>query len=64
TKDKTLSLREYCFIIKEDPRTLSEAMASRDVAFWKEEIQSEIDSIMYNDTWELTELPLGCKALG
>nr|GEV52843.1 zinc finger, CCHC-type [Tanacetum cinerariifolium] len=57
TRNKTLSLREYCFIIEEDPRTLSEAMASRDVAFWKEAIQSEIDSIMHNDTWELTELP-------
>nr|GEZ32617.1 zinc finger, CCHC-type [Tanacetum cinerariifolium] len=29
TRDKTLSQREYCFIIKEDPRTLSEAMDSR-----------------------------------
>nr|GFA94304.1 zinc finger, CCHC-type [Tanacetum cinerariifolium] len=47
----------------EDPRTLSEAMASRDVAFWKEAVQSEIDSIMHNDTWELTDLPPGCKAL-
>ncbi|GJU98308.1 zinc finger, CCHC-type containing protein [Tanacetum coccineum] len=62
--DKTLSQREYCFIIEEDPRTLSEAMASRDVAFWKEAVQSEIDSIMHNDTWELTDLPPGCKALG
>ncbi|GJZ98080.1 zinc finger, CCHC-type containing protein, partial [Tanacetum coccineum] len=64
TRDKTLSQREYCFIIEEDPRTLSEAMASRDVAFWKEAVQSEIDSIMHNDTWELTDLPPGCKALG
>nr|GFB74696.1 zinc finger, CCHC-type [Tanacetum cinerariifolium] len=63
TRDKTLSQREYCFIIEEDPRTLSEAMASRDV-FWKETVQSEIDSIMHNDTWELTDLPPGCKALG
>nr|GEX80052.1 zinc finger, CCHC-type [Tanacetum cinerariifolium] len=30
----------------------------------KEALQSEIDSIMHNDTWELTDLPLGCKALG
>nr|GEV68343.1 zinc finger, CCHC-type [Tanacetum cinerariifolium] len=30
TRDKTLSHHEYCFIIEEDPRTLSEAMASRD----------------------------------
>nr|GFC04441.1 zinc finger, CCHC-type [Tanacetum cinerariifolium] len=50
TRDKTLSQCEYCFIIEEDPRTLSEAMASRDVAFWKELVQSEIDSIMHNDT--------------
>nr|GEX31776.1 zinc finger, CCHC-type [Tanacetum cinerariifolium] len=64
TRDKTLSQREYCFIIEEDPRTLSEAMASRDVAFWKKAVQIEIDSIMHNDTWELTDLPHGCKALG
>ncbi|GKE53952.1 hypothetical protein Tco_1489108, partial [Tanacetum coccineum] len=64
TRDKTLSQREYCFVIKEDPRTLSEAISSRDVAFWKEVVQSEIDSIMHNDTWELTDLPSGCKALG
>nr|GFA53752.1 zinc finger, CCHC-type [Tanacetum cinerariifolium] len=48
----------------EDPRTLSETMASRDVAFWKEAVHSETDSIMHNDTWELTDLPHGCKALG
>ncbi|GJY25712.1 zinc finger, CCHC-type containing protein [Tanacetum coccineum] len=39
-------------------------MAYRDVAFWKEAIQSEIDSIMHNDTWELTDFPPGCKELG
>ncbi|GJR43677.1 hypothetical protein Tco_1311780 [Tanacetum coccineum] len=33
TRDNTLSQHEYCFIIEEDPRTLSESMASRDVAF-------------------------------
>nr|GFB56238.1 zinc finger, CCHC-type [Tanacetum cinerariifolium] len=31
TRDKTLSQNEYCFIIEKDLRTLSEAMASRDV---------------------------------
>nr|KAJ0218616.1 hypothetical protein LSAT_V11C300123570 [Lactuca sativa] len=39
-------------------------MTSRDVHFWKEEIQDEIDSIMHNNTWVLSDLPLGCKALG
>nr|GFB66492.1 zinc finger, CCHC-type [Tanacetum cinerariifolium] len=52
---------KYCFILEEDPRTLSEAIASRDAAFWKEAVQSEIDSIMHNDTWELINLPPGCK---
>ncbi|KAD2262719.1 hypothetical protein E3N88_41527 [Mikania micrantha] len=37
---------------------VEEAMASRDVAFWKEAIQDEMDSIMQNNIWKLTDLPL------
>ena len=55
---------EYCFNLEEDPKTYSEAMASRDVAFWKEAINDEMDSIMQNNTWKLSDLPHGCKALG
>ncbi|KAJ0507783.1 putative RNA-directed DNA polymerase [Helianthus annuus] len=55
---------QYCFNIEEDPKTYSQAMASRDVAFWKEAIQDEMDSIMHNNTWKLTDLPPGCKPLG
>ncbi|KAJ9566098.1 hypothetical protein OSB04_002064 [Centaurea solstitialis] len=54
---------QYCFNVDEDPRTYSEAMSSRDVAFWKEAIQDEIDSIMHNNTWKLSDLPPGCKPL-
>ncbi|KAJ0599135.1 putative RNA-directed DNA polymerase [Helianthus annuus] len=54
---------QYCFSIEEDPQTYSQAMASRDVAFWKEAIQDEMDSIMHNNTWKLTDLPPGCKSL-
>nr|KAJ0200602.1 hypothetical protein LSAT_V11C600333090 [Lactuca sativa] len=39
-------------------------MTSREVHFWKEAIHDEIDSIMHNNTWVLTDLPPGCKALG
>ncbi|GJX28109.1 zinc finger, CCHC-type containing protein [Tanacetum coccineum] len=46
-----------------DPRTFDEAMQSRDVAFWKEAINDEMDSIMENHTWILFDLPLGCKPL-
>ncbi|GJT04270.1 zinc finger, CCHC-type containing protein [Tanacetum coccineum] len=57
-------LYQYCFNIDEDPRTYSEAMASRDAGFWKEAIQDEMDSIMHNNTWKLADLPPGCKPLG
>ena len=54
---------QYCFTIGDDPRTYKEAMASRDSAFWKEAIQEEMDSIIQNGTWILTDLPPGCEAL-
>nr|KAJ0199050.1 hypothetical protein LSAT_V11C600338430 [Lactuca sativa] len=64
TRNETISQHQHCFNIEEDPKTFSEAMASRDVHFWKEAIQDEIDSIMHNNTWVLSDLPPGCKALG
>ncbi|GJT36897.1 zinc finger, CCHC-type containing protein [Tanacetum coccineum] len=53
----------YCYSIEEDPRTFYEAMQSRDVAFWKEAINDEMDSIIKNNTWILSNLPPGCKPL-
>nr|KAJ0195046.1 hypothetical protein LSAT_V11C700360720 [Lactuca sativa] len=64
TRNETISQYQYCFNIEEDPKTFSEAMASRDVHFWNEAIHDEIDSIMHNNTWVLADLPPGCKALG
>ncbi|XP_074374128.1 uncharacterized protein LOC141714511 [Apium graveolens] len=55
---------QYYFIIEDDPKTFCEVMTSRDVTFWKEAIQDEMVSIMNNNTWELSDLPPGCKALG
>nr|KAJ0220011.1 hypothetical protein LSAT_V11C200060480 [Lactuca sativa] len=63
TRNETISQHQYCFNIENDPKTFSEAMASRDVHFWKESIHDEIDSIMHNNIWVLTDLPLGFKAL-
>nr|GEX89867.1 zinc finger, CCHC-type [Tanacetum cinerariifolium] len=40
------------------------AIKSQDVAFWKEAINDEMDSIMGNNTWVLTDLPSGCRPLG
>ncbi|KAL0380530.1 UNVERIFIED_CONTAM: Retrovirus-related Pol polyprotein from transposon TNT 1-94 [Sesamum angustifolium] len=39
-------------------------MKSHDVAFWKEAVNDEMDSIMGNNTWVLVDLPPGCKPLG
>ncbi|GJT27800.1 zinc finger, CCHC-type containing protein [Tanacetum coccineum] len=39
-------------------------MKFHDVAFWKEEINDEMDSIMGNNTWVLTDLPPRCRPLG
>lgn len=32
--------------------------------FWKDAINSELESIMANHTWELVDLPKGCKSIG
>ncbi|GJV74865.1 zinc finger, CCHC-type containing protein [Tanacetum coccineum] len=53
-----------CFNVEDDPKTFDEAMKSQDVAFWKEAINDEMDSITGNNTWVLADLPPGCKPLG
>ncbi|GKB92594.1 zinc finger, CCHC-type containing protein [Tanacetum coccineum] len=49
---------------EDDPKTFDEAMKSHDVAFWKEAINDELDSLMGNNTWVLADLPPCCKPLG
>nr|GEZ19060.1 zinc finger, CCHC-type [Tanacetum cinerariifolium] len=38
-------------------------MKSQDVAFWKEAINDEMDSIIGNNTWVLADLHQGCRPL-
>nr|GEV14755.1 zinc finger, CCHC-type [Tanacetum cinerariifolium] len=64
TRDEVSDQHSYCFKVNDDPKTFDEAMKSRDVAFWKKAINDEMDSIMGNNTWVLTDLPPGCKPLG
>ncbi|GKB79432.1 DNA polymerase zeta catalytic subunit-like protein [Tanacetum coccineum] len=40
------------------------ALESLEVSYWKEDIQSEIDSIVHNNTWKLVDLPSGHKPIG
>nr|GEX52944.1 hypothetical protein [Tanacetum cinerariifolium] len=39
---------------------IDEVIKSQDVAFWKEAINDEMDSIMVNNTWVPADLPPGC----
>ena len=50
-------------MLEGEPQTYKEAVNSTKGLMWKEAIQSEIDSILQNHTWELVDLPLGCKPL-
>ena len=51
------------YVLEGEPRNFKEAMNSTESLMWKEAIKSEIDSILHNHTWELVDLPLGCKPL-
>ncbi|GJW74416.1 zinc finger, CCHC-type containing protein [Tanacetum coccineum] len=64
TRDEVSGQHSYCLNVEDVPKTFDEAMKSQDVAFWKEAISDEMDSIMGNNTWVLTDLPPGCKPLG
>ncbi|GKB87161.1 zinc finger, CCHC-type containing protein [Tanacetum coccineum] len=64
TMDEISNQHSYCFNVEDDPKTFNETMKSQDVAFWKEEINDAMDSIMGNNTWVLADLPSGYKPLG
>ncbi|GKE84716.1 zinc finger, CCHC-type containing protein, partial [Tanacetum coccineum] len=63
TRDEVSNQHSYCFNVEDDPKTFDEAMKSQNVAFWKEAINDEMDSIMGNNTWVSTDLPPGFRPL-
>jgi hypothetical protein len=52
------------YLVDDTPTSITEAYASPDADDWKEAVRSEMDSILSNGTWELSELPFGCKPIG
>ncbi|XP_070029916.1 uncharacterized protein [Nicotiana sylvestris] len=52
------------FLLENEPQTFKAAMLSSNSAFWKEAVNSEIQSILDNHTWELVDLPPGNNPLG
>lgn len=54
----------YTYMVEREPQTFQEAITSSEGPQWKEAIKCEMDSILQNHTWELVDLPAGCKPLG
>jgi hypothetical protein len=52
------------YLVYATPKTIEEAYSSPDADLWKEAIQSEMESIMSNGTWEVVDRPYGCKPVG
>ncbi|KAL2240888.1 UNVERIFIED_CONTAM: Retrovirus-related Pol polyprotein from transposon TNT 1-94 [Sesamum indicum] len=50
--------------IENDSITFKDAMASSEAKQWKEAVKSEMNSIVFNQTWVLVDLPSRCTIIG
>ena len=51
------------YMLEDEPQSFKEAISTPEAPFWKEAVNSEIESILQNHTWELVDIPPGCKPL-
>jgi hypothetical protein len=51
-------------MLEDEPQSFKEAISMPEAPLWKRAVNSEIESILQNHTWELVDLPPGCKPLG
>ncbi|GJT61122.1 zinc finger, CCHC-type containing protein [Tanacetum coccineum] len=63
-RDEVSNQHSHCFNVEDDPKIFDKAIKSQDVAFLKEAINDEMNSIIGNNTWVLADLPPCCKPLG
>ena len=61
---KSFGLDFLTYLLENEPQSFNEAMSTLKAPMRKEAVNSEIESIMQNHTWELVDLPLGSKPLG
>ena len=61
---KPFGLDFLTYLLENEPQSFNEAMSTPKAPMWKEAVNSEIESIMQNHTWELVNLPPGSKPLG
>ncbi|XP_073272593.1 uncharacterized protein [Primulina huaijiensis] len=58
---KSIGPNFHTFMLENEPKDIQDALASPEAPYWKEAINSEMDSIIQNHTWELVDLPPGIK---
>ena len=63
-KSKNFGPNFISFMTLGEPQTYKEAMTSPEALSWKEAINSEVESILQNHTWELVDIPPGSKPIG
>jgi hypothetical protein len=51
-------------ITDDDPRTVREAVNSKDSKLWKKAMVEEMDALDKNEAWDIVELPAGRKSVG
>ena len=61
---KSFGLEFMSYMIENDPQSFKEAVSGPEAPLWKDVINSEVESILHNHTWEMVDLPPGCKPLG
>ena len=61
--EKSFGTNFLMYMLEREPQTYKEAVKSTKGLLWKEANKREIDSILQNHTWELVDLPPGCKPL-
>jgi hypothetical protein len=61
---KSFSEDFIIYLVDDTPTTIAEVYSSLDADLWKEVVQSEMDSILSNGTWEVVDHPYGCKPMG
>ena len=47
----------------EEPRTAKEVLNSSEKTLWKNTMVEELNSLIHNQVWKLTTLPLGKKSV-
>ena len=62
--EKSFGPELLTYLLENEPQNYEKTVSSLEGPLWKEAIKSKVDSILQNHTWELVDLPPGCKPLG